>query len=147
MEVREIGQDDFEGFKKLMKLFFSYAGESNTSEKEIKDIFKMAIAPNVNLIYLGAYDQGRLTGLLSLTFGHSSYKAAPFAWCDDLIVDPDYRRRGVGKALMQKAVEMAKDKQCSNLLLGVGNNDSKARDFYASFGYKDMNCRLMTYPL
>lgn len=143
MEIREIRQHDFEGFKRLMGQFYAFSGETLWDEEKLKEL----LDPAVNLLFLGAFQQDRLVGLLSLTFGHSSYKTAPFAWCDDLIVDPDYRRQGVAKGLMQKAAEEARSRQCSNILLGVGKDETRARDFYASVGYKDMNCRLMTYPL
>ena len=51
------------------------------------------------------------------------------------------------KMLIEKAKDVATSVGCSNILLGVGEQETAANDFYNNAGFADMKCRLMTLPL
>lgn len=55
-------------------------------------------------------------------------------YVDDLCVDETSRGNGVGKALMNHAVQAAKDCGCHNVTLNVWSFNEKAMRFYQSFG-------------
>ena len=113
----------------------------------MRKLFAKALDPAVNLWFYGAFAEGRLVGLVSLTFAESSYKVAPFAWCDDLYVEADHRKQGVASSLMRKAQAVATARGCSNILLGAGEDEGGALRFYAALGFRDMKNRLLTLPL
>ena len=147
MEIRELQKNDIEEFQKIIKEFYNYAGDTIPQEEEIQILFNNAINEESNLIFIGAFDNNSIMGILSLTFGESSYKVAPFAWCDDFYVDKTHRNKGIGKSLLQKAKEIAKNKKCSNILAGVGKDEIETQKFYNATGFLDMQCKLMTLPI
>ncbi|OFZ77029.1 MAG: hypothetical protein A2451_11960 [Bdellovibrionales bacterium RIFOXYC2_FULL_39_8] len=85
--------------------------------------------------------------MISLTFGESSYKVAPFAYADDFYVMKGKRGTGIGRALIERAKKEAIDHHCSNILVGVGNGESDSIEFYKKNKFFDMECKLMSLPL
>lgn len=78
---------------------------------------------------------GGVVGFATLTFhrGLTGWRAA----IDDIIVDPAYRRRGVGHALVEAAVRLAQSRQCPTLHLDVSHGTADAQLFYRACGFDD----------
>ena len=55
-------------------------------------------------------------------------------YIDDLCVDENRRREGIGKALYEAALALAKDEKCYNLTLNVWSCNPDAIRFYESVG-------------
>ncbi len=55
-------------------------------------------------------------------------------YIDDLCVDETLRGRGVGRALYEAAVKLARDSDCYNLTLNVWSCNPSALGFYESIG-------------
>ncbi len=144
MDIRRITDRDFGEFDRVLRRS-GFVGEP--SDEQLKHFFARLVAPESNLIFLGAFHEGTLAGIVSVTFGESSYRLAPFAWCDDLYVDLPYRRQGVAKQLMNEVSQLAKQRQCSNVLLGVGHREVGPLKLYESLGFVDLKCKLLSLPL
>jgi ribosomal protein S18 acetylase RimI-like enzyme len=137
MQIREIQFGDKEEFIKIMK-------ESGYVDGYSDESIERFVEKDQNIVYIGAFVEGEIVGIVSLTFGNSSYKLSPFAWCDDVYVKNSHRKMGIGRQLLKKAEEISRAKNCSNILLGVGEDEQEAIAFYRKVGFKDMKCRLMT---
>lgn len=57
------------------------------------------------------------------------------AWLDAMVVEPEYRRRGVGGALFDMAARRARERGASQLLLDVTRASPSAQDFYRAIGF------------
>ena len=57
-------------------------------------------------------------------------------YIDDLCVDAQYRREGIGDALFKKAVSTAKERGCHNVTLNVWEGNDSALRFYEKHGMK-----------
>lgn len=60
-------------------------------------------------------------------------RAAPYAVIENVVTHPDFRRRGIGKALITNALEDAKNQGCYKVMLLTGR-DQKVQEFYTSCG-------------
>ena len=147
MEIRELQPGDFPQFSQIMKKFYHHAGNSIPKEDGMKILFDKALDRESNLVFIAALDNQELVGILSLTFGESSYKVSSFAWGDDLYVNENYRNKGVGKKLIQKAKEIAESRNCSNILVGVGQDEIEVQKFCQSLGFMDLKCKLLSLPI
>jgi 8-oxo-dGTP diphosphatase len=58
------------------------------------------------------------------------------ALIDDQAVDPDYRRQGLGAALVEAAIQRASRRGATHLLVDTSRGDPSVRDFYASCGFE-----------
>lgn len=55
---------------------------------------------------------------------------------NDLFVSADYRRHGVGKALMNAAKKLAEETKAAGILLETTKDNNKAQALYESVGYE-----------
>ena len=59
-----------------------------------------------------------------------------YAYTDDFGVDAKHRRQGVGRALIQRAIEWARDKGFPGIMLETQNNNVAACRLYESCGFE-----------
>ena len=95
------------------------------------------IQRNPNQIILAARIEGRLVGSVlgvacQMLFG----QCKSFAVVEDVVVDADHRRRGVGTALMREIERWALGRNCSYILLITDDDREEAQRFYESLGYQ-----------
>lgn len=57
------------------------------------------------------------------------------ATIEDLVVHPEYRRRGVGKELLNAAIIWARDQGASEIQLNVYSFNTAAMDLYENMGF------------
>ena len=69
----------------------------------------------------------------------STFKGKPGIYLEDLYVKPEYRSKGVGKALLDKLIETAKERKCSRIEWVVLDWNKSAIDFYKKMGAEEMN--------
>jgi GNAT superfamily N-acetyltransferase len=147
MIIRDLNLNDSDEFYRIISLFYTYAGNDIPSETDIERLLNESVDQDRNMVFFGAFEGEKLVGIISMTFAESSYRVSPFAWCDDFYVEKDFRGRGVGTKLLEAASEIAKEKECSNILVGAGEKDDEALRFYESHGFIDLKCRLLSLPL
>ncbi len=77
--------------------------------------------------------QGQVRGYL-LGFEHATFYAnGRVAWVEEVAVDADFRRRGLGKLLMQEFEEWARQRDCRLVALAT----RRAAAFYETLGYEE----------
>lgn len=75
-------------------------------------------------------------GLLALHIQPLLFYPEPLARITTLVVDPAKRRRGVGRLLMETAVQASKDADCGTLELTTGLQREDAKAFYRALGFE-----------
>jgi len=84
-----------------------------------------------------AWDEGEAVGLLNAFLGYSTFKARPLMNVHDIAVRPQWRGKGVGRALVVELESQARAKGCCKLTLEVLTGNQRARDAYIKFGFED----------
>jgi GNAT superfamily N-acetyltransferase len=100
--------------------------------------------PKGNSQVIGAYKLGKIVGFVAWNddsiLDHYSNEIVPpskngtrglIRWQDQLLVDAQYRRRGIGSVLMQEFISISKDLWIRNSVW-----QEWLIDFYAQFGFK-----------
>jgi GNAT superfamily N-acetyltransferase len=67
-------------------------------------------------------------------FNYSTWMGRPGMYLEDLFVEPEFRGRGIGKALLQRVAAVAVEKGCKRLQWEVLDWNTPAIDFYAAMG-------------
>lgn len=80
-------------------------------------------------------------GLAVLRFRPSLWSDAEECYLAELYVVPARRGLGLGRALMERALEVAKDRGAGYMDLGTGEGDVAARALYESLGFSNREGR------
>lgn len=80
-------------------------------------------------------------GLAVLRFRPAIWTEALECYVAELYVVPDRQRQGLGRALMQHAIEVARGRGADHIDLGTGEDDVAARALYESLGFSNREGR------
>jgi len=80
----------------------------------------------------------RAIGLLSLHIRERLSQIAPEAWIPDFIVTAEEQGRGAALALMNRAIEIARERGCYRIVLESHYHRQRAYRFYAREGFADV---------
>lgn len=84
-----------------------------------------------------AQHQGRIVGTFALMImDNLAHMGAPSAIIEDVAVDPEWHRRGIGTQMMQHAIQRCRDKGCYKAVLSSNLKRKKAHAFYESLGFE-----------
>lgn len=74
-------------------------------------------------------------GFAQLRFRLSLYSPGPDALLEELWVRPNARGRGLGRALLDAAMQLARDRGADRIELNTSTDDTAARALYSSAGF------------
>lgn len=94
-------------------------------------------APKFRVI-LADWD-GSPAGFAFFFYNYSTWLGRPGLYLEDLFVRPQFRGRGIGKALLASVAQIAVDENCCRLQWQVLDWNQPAIDFYHSMGARPMN--------
>jgi GNAT superfamily N-acetyltransferase len=80
-------------------------------------------------------DASAAAGVCQLRFRWSVWKSAEDCWLEDLYVREAARRSGVGRALVEAALERARERGCRRIELDVNEDNEAARALYVACGF------------
>lgn len=88
--------------------------------------------------YVGwiAFSGTKPVGLINCFEGVSTFRAQPLLNVHDIVVSAAYRRRGIGRSLIEHAERHARDKGYCKLTLEVLEGNQSARTVYAGCGFR-----------
>jgi len=79
-------------------------------------------------------DGGVIIGFVSVVFYQSIYHKVGTALINELVVSDSHRNQGIGKALLNYVIELAKAKGMDEIEIGVMKDNTKAISFYKACG-------------
>jgi len=130
--IRELTLNDLDGLIRLLgQLWVGKQIDQNAVEKVISKGLK-----SDHQVYLCATDKEKLIGYCSLTIKNNLWMAANLGNVDELVVDSNYRNRGIGKMLMAEIESIAKKNNCIRLELDSAFHRITAHKFYDSLGFE-----------
>lgn len=80
---------------------------------------------------------GQLLGLLDMEFRQRLGHPRPQGWVNDLVVTESARGRGLGRALLEEAEELARKRGCFRMSLETSGWREGAHRFYEREGWTD----------
>ena len=125
----------------LFRLLDSYArdpaGGGEPLDPARKDMLLAGLAATPNAFSLLAYLDRQAVGLANCFTGFSTFAMKPVVNLHDLAVDPDFRGRGIGRALFAAIESEARSLGAAKVTLEVLSGNERAKGLYRSLGYGD----------
>lgn len=81
-----------------------------------------------------AEENGEPAGFAFYFFDYSTWLGRPGLYLEDIFVHPEFRGKGIGKALLQRVAAIALEKGCARMKWEVLDWNQPAIDFYAAMG-------------
>ncbi len=130
MEIRFMEERDIPSVAALEQACFSMPW-SETSLKESME--------SGHTIFLVAEEQGEIAGYMGL------YAVLDEGDVTNVAVDSPYRRRGIGRALLQYMIELARGRGIRVIHLEVRISNEPAKALYAQLGFQNIGLRKNFY--
>lgn len=120
--------------------------QMETTEERLRaTLFPMDGQPPVAHCVIGEVD-GTPAGFALYFFNYSTFLARPGLYLEDLFVRPEFRGRGLGKALLVHLARIAHQRGCGRMEWAVLDWNTSAIEFYESLGARRLTewqlCRL-----
>jgi len=121
---------------RLIGEFGEWFGNGAPPEPEIRASVERIMAGGDGEYLLGsAGDDAEAQGVCQLRFRWSVWKSAEDAWLEDLFVREGARRAGLGRALIEAALDSARERGCKRIELDVNEDNAAARALYVACGF------------
>jgi GNAT superfamily N-acetyltransferase len=78
--------------------------------------------------------EGKAVGFALFFHNYSTFLTKPGIYLEDIFVLPEYRRQGIGKALLSKVAQIAIERDCGRLEWSVLDWNVSAQAFYRNMG-------------
>ncbi|WP_180321201.1 GNAT family N-acetyltransferase [Metabacillus halosaccharovorans] len=134
MNIIKATMSDLDDVAVLFNNYRIFYGQSSDLEGA-KAFLKERMEQNESTIFLAKSKDGLPAGFVQLYPIFSSVGMKRKWLLNDLFVAEEYRRHGVGKALMNQAKEFAVETNTAGILLETSKDNVKAQALYESEGY------------
>lgn len=118
----------------LIKELADYEKLSNEVTATAQDLQNNLFAENTFIEVLIAEYEYKPAGYALFFHNFSTFTGKPGLYLEDLFVRPAFRNLGIGKALLERIIKLAKDRNCGRVEWSVLNWNESAIDFYKSRG-------------
>ena len=137
--IRKAEEKDVSAIFSLIKELAEYeklSDQIKTSEVELK---KALFGEDRFVeIFIAEYD-GKIVGQALFFKNFSTFLGKPGIYLEDLYVKPEMRGKGIGKALLEKIIFWAKERNYGRVEWSVLDWNEPAIDFYKKIGAKPLD--------
>jgi GNAT superfamily N-acetyltransferase len=127
--IRPVGKDERAAWEPLWDGYIAFY--KATLAPGVSDVTWMRFHdPDQPMFLLGAYVDGKLTGIVQYLFHRSTWSAADYCYLGDLFVAESARGLGLGRALIEAVYEKARAAGASRVHWLTHTTNAQARILY-----------------
>jgi GNAT superfamily N-acetyltransferase len=139
--IRPIHRDDYVQWRPLWdgyNAFYGRSGPTALDERITAQTWERFFDPAEQIHAFVAEAEGRVVGLVHCLFHRSTSRLADVCYLQDLFTDAAHRGRGVGRALIQRVIEVAKEAGSSRVYWTTQTTNVAGRALYDQLAeYRD----------
>jgi ribosomal protein S18 acetylase RimI-like enzyme len=136
--VRLATPADTQAIGELLHAFNTEYHEPTPSPEKLSERFQMLLAQGDTAVLLAGDGPD---GIAVLRFRPSIWSEALECYLAELYVKPNLRGHGLGRALLDAAINLARDRGADYMDLGTSEDDVAARKLYESAGFTNHESR------
>jgi ribosomal protein S18 acetylase RimI-like enzyme len=134
MRVWRASAEEADAVAGLMAGFRDHLDKADPPDDEVRASVERILAEPSSEFLLAAVD-GDPLGVCQLRYRWSVWTSAEDCWLEDLYVVPEARRSGLGRALVDAALDSARERGCVRIELDVDEDNDPALGLYAAAGF------------
>ena len=134
LSVRRADATDADAVGQLLHDFNSEFDEPTPGPRVLAERMERLIAAGDTIVLLGGAEPH---GLAVMRFRPAIWSHALECYLAELYVVPDCRGQGLGRALMETAMDVARETGADYMDLGTSEDDVAARALYESLGFNN----------
>ena len=131
LTIRAIEEKDKSQWLKLWAGYLEFY-KSTISIEQTELTWKRLINNELKMFGFVAESEDGIIGFTHCLFRPSTWTETDYCYLEDLFVDPNIRGKGVGRALMDKVVDLAKEKKSKRVYWTTQEFNKTARVLYDS---------------
>jgi GNAT superfamily N-acetyltransferase len=131
LKIRELNETDKERWLELWAGYLEFY-KSNLSPEQTEFTWKRLINNEQKMHGFVAESKNGVIGFTHCLFRPSTWTETDYCYLEDLFVDPNIRGKGVGRALMNRVIELAKEKNSKRVYWTTQEFNKTARVLYDS---------------
>jgi len=137
--IRPALEEDLPGVLALYAQADMDQGRVLTEERARVIFNQFKTYPNYRLfIALDASHPLSAIGTFALLIMHNlAHQGTPSAIVEDVVVSENHQGQGIGRAMMAKAIELARECHCYKLVLSSNHKRVQAHAFYRKLGFQE----------
>lgn len=134
MVLRELNEKDLESLIKLYEQLDDANG--NFTAEDARKIWKTEIEGNKKIKYFGAVENGKvISTCYCLIIPNLTRLGSSIAFVENVVTDSKYRGQGLGRKVMEMAIEFARENNCYKVILQSASFRKEAHQFYKNLGF------------
>lgn len=106
------------------------------TEKQIRGLGVLIANPQQGVIKVARDENGKAIGMVSAQLVISTAQGAPSAWVEDMVISAPWRAQGLGRTLLDAALQWARDKGATRAQLLVDTENTPAVGYYRHLGWE-----------
>jgi GNAT superfamily N-acetyltransferase len=130
--IRRTAKEDFDAVFILLRQLWP---NKELHEDAMKRVLDQALRSRSD-VYLCATHKGKVIGFCSLTIKNSLWQEGCIGYIPEMVVEESYRGQGVGAALLQAAIDAAKQNGCKRIELDSSFQREEAHRFFEKKGFE-----------
>jgi ribosomal protein S18 acetylase RimI-like enzyme len=138
MTVRRAGAEDADAVGRLLHDFNTEFDEPTPGPQALAERMRGLMSSGETAVLLAGDGPD---GVAVMRFRPSIWNDALECYLAELYVVPDRRGRGLGRALMEEAIRLAREEGATYMDLGTSEDDTAARGLYESLGFSNREGR------
>ena len=129
--IRELKETDKQRWLELWTGYLEFY-KSNLSPEQTEFTWKRLINNEQKMYGFVAENESGVIGFTHCLFRPSTWTETDYCYLEDLFVDSNIRGKGVGRALMNRVIELAKEKNSKRVYWTTQEFNKTARVLYDS---------------
>ena len=135
--IRYAVHDDLESLVSLLQVLFALEEDfTPDEERQARGLRWFLDGCGKHRTILVAESDRRVVGMATIQIVISTAKGGPVGLVEDVVIDEQYRNRGVGRRLMVALTQWAMDRELSRLQLLADSKNRPALGFYGAMGWE-----------
>lgn len=134
MDIRTATEGDLPA---LLDLYGKlHPADPNLTVKHAAEILSLYRRYAGSDVFVGVVDGALVATCALVVIPNLTRGGLPYGLIENVVTDPDHRKRGYGKAMLQAATEFAWRHDCYKVMLLTGSRDPATIRFYDDAGFE-----------